>query len=313
MTVAIETLAAESARPAVNPERHRAMMTIARRHMGFVAWPTVIMTASALAAAAASSAAALMGWWPYWAAMLFNAYMFLMLFMGVHEALHRGISGDDKRYLWLNDLVGWVCGMVTLIPYRGYDVMHMVHHRYTNDPDRDPDYWCKSNSPILLVARFFTLTPHYVWKMTDLGFHKQPGTRRKFWISAAHHSTAWGLFIAGFWGGWAYQVFMLWLAPTILNVAFIAVIFNWLPHRPHNSQERYTDSSVFLLPRPIHDLATRLDMFQTYHLMHHLFPRMPFYRLQRAFHEMRPLLEEEGAPIHDFQRAAAPMLVKTPR
>jgi fatty acid desaturase len=46
-----------------------------------------------------------------------------------------------------------------------------------------------------------------------------------------------------------------------------------------------------------------LDMYQTYHLIHHLFPRIPFYRIGAAFHEMRPVLEAEGATLHDWTHA----------
>ena len=60
---------------------------------------------------------------------------------------------------------------------------------------------------------------------------------------------------------------------------------------------------VFLLPRAIHRVVTVLDMYQTYHLIHHLFPRIPFYRIGAAFHEMRPILEAEGAAIHDWTHA----------
>lgn len=302
MTAAVEKLDAASARPPERLEAHRALLDIARRQMTKPAWGTAGMVAAAFAAFSASCFAALTNIWPYWAAMILNAYIFLMLFMGVHEALHQSICGENRRLRWLNDLIGWLCGMVTLIPYRGYDIMHMVHHRYTNDPARDPDYWCSGRTVPMLFVRFFTLTPHYVYMMMRLGFHRDPDHKWRYWVSVTHHAVAWGSLIVGIRGGWAYEQFMLWIGPTILNVALIAFSFNWLPHRPHLSQERYLDSSVFLLPKPVHWIVTRLDMFQNYHLIHHLFPRIPFYRLGRAFIAMRPMLEAEGAPIFDFQK-----------
>jgi len=297
----ISELKTDSARPAENVGRHREMLAIAKRHMGFVAWPTVMATAGALAGVFISSAAALAGLWPFWAALLLNGYLFLVLFMGVHEALHHAICGDDRRFLWLNDAIGWICGMATLVPYRGYDLMHKVHHRYTNDPERDPDYWCAARTPPVMAFKFFTLKPHYVWKMMKLGLHKGPENAKRFWIGNLHDLAALTVLASGFWGGWAYEAFMLWIGPALIDVGLISTFFNWLPHHPHNAQARYKDSAVFLLPKPIHWLATRLDMFQTYHLMHHLFPRIPFYRLERAFHDMRPLLEAEGALIRDFR------------
>ena len=305
----LEAVEAGSSRPVAassdeaHMAHHREALTIARRYMGDVAWGTVATSLGSLAALGLSTYAALAGWWPYWAAMLANGYLLLMQFMAVHEGLHRAIGGDDPRWKWLSPALAWIGGIATLIPYRGYDTMHMVHHRYTNDFERDPDTWCAGTNPVLLILRFFTQTPHYIYLMTKFGFWKDPKERRGYWIAAAHHITAWSLVAAGFWFGYWREILMLWIVPTFLNVAFIGLIFNYLPHHPHVSRERYTDTSVFLLPRPIHGLVTALDMFQTYHLIHHLFPRIPFYRIGRAFNEMRPILEAEGAPIHDWSDA----------
>lgn len=294
----------DSSRPArTSAENHHAALAVARRHMGHVAWPTVFVSLGSLVGLAVSTAAALAGLWPYWVSMLVNGYLLLMQFMAVHDGIHDAISGDDRRYKWLNDLLAWIGGIATLIPYRGYDVMHLVHHRYTNDFERDPDTWCASRNPLALVFRFFTQTPHYVWMMTRMGMWKDKAQRRPYFIAGAHHLTAWTIVAVAFVYGFGWEILMLWIFPTFLNVALIGLVFNYLPHRPHLSQERYKDSGVFLLPRAIHRLVTVLDMYQTYHLIHHLFPRIPFYRIGRAFHEMRPILEAEGAVIHDWTHA----------
>ncbi|MDP1627124.1 fatty acid desaturase [Parvibaculum sp.] len=294
----------DSSRPArTSAENHRAALAVARRHMGHVAWPTVFVSLGSLTGLAVSSAAGLTGFWPLWVSMLVNGYLLLMQFMAVHDGIHDAISGDDRRYKWLNDALAWIGGIATLIPYRGYDVMHLVHHRYTNDFERDPDTWCASGNPLALVLRFFTQTPHYIYLMTRMGMWKDPAHRREYFIAGAHHLAAWTLVAVGFVQGWGWEILMLWIFPTFLNVALIGLVFNYLPHRPHLSQERYRDSGVFLLPRAIHRLVTVLDMYQTYHLIHHLFPRIPFYRIGAAFHEMRPILEAEGAAIHDWTHA----------
>ena len=40
-----------------------------------------------------------------------------------------------------------------------------------------------------------------------------------------------------------------------------------------------------------------LTMWQSYHLVHHLYPRVPFYRYGLCFDDLRPDLEEHGARI----------------
>jgi beta-carotene hydroxylase len=41
-------------------------------------------------------------------------------------------------------------------------------------------------------------------------------------------------------------------------------------------------------------------MFQNFHLVHHLFPRVPFYLYPQAFRSLKPVLEQERAHIYEF-------------
>jgi beta-carotene hydroxylase len=41
-------------------------------------------------------------------------------------------------------------------------------------------------------------------------------------------------------------------------------------------------------------------MFQNFHLIHHLFPRVPFYLYSKAFRSLKPVLERERAHIYEF-------------
>ena len=44
-------------------------------------------------------------------------------------------------------------------------------------------------------------------------------------------------------------------------------------------------------------------MFQNFHLIHHLFPRIPFYLYPNAFRSLKPVLEKEHAHIYEFGAA----------
>lgn len=301
MTATIEAVRPGSSRPARDRERHAALLKIARKYAADPSWGTVALAAVGISGFAVSTWAALAGLWPYWAAFLVNVYLFFLLFTVVHDAVHRAICGEDRRLIWLNDTVGWIAGMVSLVPFRGFDSMHRIHHRYTNDPERDPDFWTSGKFP-WLIFKLFTLSPYYVVLMLKLGIWNSPEHKWSFRIALAHHTIAWGSVIAGLWGGWALEVFVLWVAPTQTNIALVALVFNYLPHRPHTERERYKDSYIVLLPPPLQGLLTTIYLSQNYHLVHHLFPRIPFQRYGRAFWEMRPMLEAENPPIHDYSK-----------
>ncbi len=59
----------------------------------------------------------------------------VFLFTLLHETVHR----TPFRSLRLNRLVGRVCSFVLVLPADWFRYFHLAHHRYTQEPDRDPE------------------------------------------------------------------------------------------------------------------------------------------------------------------------------
>jgi len=70
-----------------------------------------------------------------WAAILGQGIGMVFLFTAMHECSH----GTAFRSRWLNRLVGVVAGMVLLIGPKWFFHFHQDHHKFTQDPDRDPE------------------------------------------------------------------------------------------------------------------------------------------------------------------------------
>lgn len=47
-------------------------------------------------------------------------------------------SVATRRHRWVNELVGWVSGLVFLAPFPGFRHIHLQHHKHTNVVDQDP-------------------------------------------------------------------------------------------------------------------------------------------------------------------------------
>ncbi|MGB5265924.1 MAG: fatty acid desaturase, partial [Polyangiales bacterium] len=84
----------------------------------------------------------------------------------------------------------------------------------------------------------------------------------------------------------------IWFGPVLIAVAFLALTFDFLPHYPYDSRERFLDTRIY----PGRFLNAVL-LGQNYHLIHHLWTTIPWYRYQRVFRAIRPDLEERGARI----------------
>jgi fatty acid desaturase len=98
--------------------------------------------------------------------------------------------------------------------------------------------------------------------------------------------------LAAFALGYGSEALLLWRIPGKLSGFILMASFQWLPHHPHTATQRYgnTRINVFLLSTPA-------LLEQDHHLMHHLSPRVPWYRHRSLFSAMRALLEEGNAHI----------------
>ena len=64
-----------------------------------------------------------------------HGVVLVFLFTALHESIHR----TAFRSPWLNDLVAAVTGFTYFQPPLGFRYFHFAHHRYTQDPERDPE------------------------------------------------------------------------------------------------------------------------------------------------------------------------------
>ena len=188
--------------------------------------------------------------------------------------------------------------------------MHLAHHRDTNNPEIDPDHWVAVENPFLVFWRCLTIVfwyHRYFWR--HIAFHAHiPGMRpltiHIVIMHALYYGLALGLALYGYWR----EVLMLWISPHILASALIIYFFAYLTHAPHEVHERYRDTNIFWVKGKIMEpVVNWLYMFQNFHLIHHLFPRVPFYLYPQAFRSLKPVLDREKAHIYEFGSEAEPV------
>lgn len=264
-----------------------------RRHAFFVAWPTLFFSVAVLAAWVAVAALAwqdLLGWKVTFVLQTVLAYL---AFTPMHEAAHGNIAGRSKALKGIERLLGWLSGLPLVAPYPAFRKLHLEHHGHTNDEEKDPDFWVAGTSRWGILLRCATLLPHYYWRIF-VGAVRSPASRDSATLIAlgVYAAGAVGLSIAGH-GAW---VLAAWIGPALFATTFLAFAFDWLPHQPHGDRSRYRNSRILLFP----GLGVLLTN-QNLHLIHHLYPRIPFYRYGTFFNEVRPALKAKGAPIVDWQ------------
>ena len=215
-----------------------------------------------------------------------NTYL---VYTVLHEAAHSNIDGGDRRYARVEETLGWISSALLLFPYPAFRVIHMSHHAHANDPDKDPDHWVAGGNTVSVFFRCLTLNLVYHAWMLRTDSRSVRNVRTAYLVGMFVFSA---LLAATWFAGLFWYALMLWVLPALLAGTVLAFLFDWLPHHPHGLQGRATNSRILLLP-----MLTIPLMWQNYHLVHHMYPRVPFYRYARCFQKIRPQLEYEGAAI----------------
>ena len=110
---------------------------------------------AAIAVAGTVYAAAFDTAWVVPAAVVYGTCI-AFLFAPLHETVHY----TAFRSRWLNRAVSVACGWILLLPPGYFRAFHLEHHRYTQDPDRDPEL---ADAPLRTWRQ-------YLWRVSGLHY-----------------------------------------------------------------------------------------------------------------------------------------------
>ena len=268
----------------------------AREHTGHLAWPTVLLVVFVIAAFVANLVLYACGALPLWAAIPIYAVLTYMSYTPLHEAAHGNIHGGVDQRQWLNDLCGYVVAPLIMIPFSTHRVEHFTHHRYTNQPDQDPDYLIRGMGKGLVA--FVVLGLKFLWMQNTFLF-------RKYWATAPLRERLiyWAevLFSAGWRIAFVLLVtrqsaLALLVVGYVIGAFFTVYWFAYRPHLPYENPARYRNTSSLIMPAWMKPLEW-FWLGQNLHSIHHLFPRVPFYRYHALHRRIEPVLRAHGTPI----------------
>ncbi len=278
----------------------------ATQFMGNRALLTVVVAFAAVGLWALLFALSAAGEISMWLALPVVAYLVYMTYTPLHEAVHNNIAGRHRNLRWLNDLTGYVVANILGVSFTMHKAAHMAHHRHTNIDGDDPDLVYTRNQFYDLL----TGGSKMVWNEYRDYFQRvfpEAAPKEKIIVSVELLSTVGWRVGLGFY--FPLEVLVLGVLANVLGVTLLGYIFAWVVHTPFDETERFKDTATILLPRGIHKPITMLWLWQNYHSIHHLYPRVPFYHYARLFDRIRPGMVERGAPVVELTvRGRQPVL-----
>jgi fatty acid desaturase len=216
--------------------------------------------------------------------MAVQGYFVAFLFMAVHETAHK--TAFKSRAL--NLAVGYVSAFVIGLPYEYYCLFHWDHHRYTQDPDRDPELivGVKPMSDTQLAIAYSGLL-QVAGRLWLLFCHAVTGKVTVPWIPENRRSTIvmeariylalYALPLAiSLWFSSALLLWV-WIVPLLAG----QLILRPYLYAEHTGCER--TRSAFQNTRTTYTGAI-IKWFawnMPYHVEHHAYPSIPFHALPR--------------------------------
>lgn len=216
--------------------------------------------------------------------MAVQGYLVAFLFMAVHETAHK--TAFKSR--GLNLVVGYLSGFIIGLPYEYYCLFHWDHHRYTQDPDKDPELivgvkptsdtqLAIAYSGLLQVAgRLRLMLDHAVTGKVVVPWI--PENRRTIIVTEARAYVALYalLLVLSLWFSSALLLWV-WIVPLIIGQFFLRPYL----YAEHTGCER--TRSAFQNTRTTYTgaIVKWVAWNMPYHVEHHAYPTIPFHALPK--------------------------------
>jgi len=281
-------------------------IAISKEYTDELAWPTVALTLFVLIAFVANLWLFATGVTPLWANLLAYAVLTYMSYTPLHEAAHGNIHGGRPQLQWLNKLCGYLVAPLIMVPFSTHTVEHFTHHRYTNQPGKDPDYVVSGMRHGFLAFIWHGLG--FLWVQNTFLFHgywkTAPLRERLTYVAEVTFALSWRVIFL-IVSTREYDVLLL-VAGYLLGAFFTAYWFAYRPHHAYEETARYRNTNSLLMPAWMKPLQW-FWLGQDLHSVHHLFPRVPFYRYRQLHRRIEHVMRAHGTPmIGIFSRREIP-------
>ncbi|MBD1814654.1 fatty acid desaturase [Microcoleus vaginatus DQ-U2] len=242
--------------------------------------PTLLLFLSAVAIIVISNLGFWCWGWPQWCCFSLNVLALHMAGTVIHDASHNAAHRDRT----INAILGHGSALMLGFAFPVFTRVHMQHHAHVNDPDNDPDHYVSTGGPLwLIAARFFYheifFFKRQLWRKYELleWFFSRVFVIAIVYISIQYDHLGY--------------VLNFWFSPAMVVGLALGLFFDYLPHRPFHERDRWKNARVY--PSPLLNI---LILGQNYHLIHHLWPSIPWYNYKPAYEAVKPLLDEKGSP-----------------
>jgi fatty acid desaturase len=232
---------------------------------------------------------------PFWyllvPAMALHGITLVTLFAPMHECVHRTAFASPA----VNAVVGWMAGVLSFYNSTFYWYFHSWHHRYTQDPARDPELMFPKAASRLAYLREVSAVMFWWRRAIDyprlaLGLARRmpfvpEQARRRIAVSMSAQLLIYLLAAASIALG-NRAVLYFWFLPVLLAQPFLRALLICEHSGCSLDGNSLSNTRTTLASRPIRLLMWNMP----FHVEHHAYPSVPFHHLPAVHAKMRQSL-----------------------
>lgn len=217
-----------------------------------------------------------------WVIIPLNSLALYLIYIVMHDASHDAIFQSSRA----NKVIGHFTVFLFHpgFAFETFKMIHLRHHYFTNEADKDPDLWANASFKWLLPLK---------WMTTDLGYAVYT---LKHWHKLTQSAKTHQILQLGFFClyvtlmvQWSlFGVFMIfWVIPFRIAMFFLTFFLDYLPHVPYqHTQRKKPFGATRIITSRLDKLLFWIMLGQNYHLSHHLFPELPFFATKRIWDQI---------------------------
>jgi fatty acid desaturase len=240
---------------------------------------------------------------PFWPLLLpMQGIALIFLFTLEHEATHKTPFASVR----INEWAGRVAGFLILLPFTWFRYFHLAHHRFTNDPDRDPELGTAKPATWGVWIWHVSGIPYWT-SQASLMIRLIRGTGRASYLPESALPRMQGE--AGVMVGlyclaavsliWTPLLLWVWIVPVMLGQPFLRLYLMAEHGDCPAVADMFLNTRTTFTTRVVRFLAWNMP----YHTEHHVFPAVPFHRLPDLHARMKDRLGVTADGYAAFTRA----------
>jgi fatty acid desaturase len=221
-------------------------------------------------------------WWIL-PAMLLHGIVLIFFFTPLHECIHRTAFASRR----LNDAVGFVLGCLILLPREYFRVFHFAHHRFTQDPARDPELGFPKPRNLRQWLWYVSGLPYWIGQSRGLidqargkatgSFYSNDRQRQDVVREARRILAVYGLVLIVSLALRSNAALIYWIVPAILGQPFLRLYLLAEHTLCAETEDMLANTRTTYTTSLLRFLAWNMP----YHIEHHAFPSVPFHALPR--------------------------------